>query len=68
MAAEWTMGKVKILEGPQGKKGPALETLQVKQSVENMPRAIAHSELPHSRTCVKKKAEGKYVKEEDIGE
>eukprot|EP00972_Heterocapsa_arctica_P054448 8022704-Heterocapsa_arctica.AAC.1 len=62
------MGKVKILEGPQGRRGHAAETLQVEQSVENMPRAIAHSELTPSRTCVEKKADGKFVKEEDIGE
>eukprot|EP00972_Heterocapsa_arctica_P091136 13447874-Heterocapsa_arctica.AAC.1 len=61
------MGKVKILEGPQESRIPAAGTLQVEQSVENMPRAIAHSELPPSRSCVKNKADGKFVKEEDIG-
>eukprot|EP00972_Heterocapsa_arctica_P041575 6128520-Heterocapsa_arctica.AAC.1 len=54
MAEEWTMGEVKVLEGSQGMKGPTQGTLQVGPSVENMPRAMAHSELPQSRTCENK--------------
>eukprot|EP00972_Heterocapsa_arctica_P096144 14184673-Heterocapsa_arctica.AAC.1 len=70
MAADWSMANVNILDGlgKEDKTPAAQEPLLVEPSVENMQRILLHSEVPQTRTCVPKKADGKQTKKEEIGE
>eukprot|EP00972_Heterocapsa_arctica_P064769 9556219-Heterocapsa_arctica.AAC.1 len=70
MAVDWSMANVKILDrmGEDGPAPVAQQPLMVEPSVENMLRVILHTEVPQTRICVPHKADGKEIKESDIGE